>query len=1006
MTPERPERTDVETESVTKMLPLQPKAAAQAVPTNVRQVGHYQVLSRLGAGGMGEVYLAQDTLLDRKVALKFLSPVLESDPVAKKRLLREAKSAAALDHPFICKIYETGESDGKAFIAMEYVEGQTLKQRSAQGSLSLGEILKLATEMAEALEIAHKKGVVHRDLKPANIMLTEQGHVKVMDFGLAKHLGDASSGQQAQSTDLTGKGMTLGTLAYMAPEQVRGQAVEGRSDIFSFGVMLYEMVAGAHPFQKESAIETAHAILHDTPAPLARPTEEVPAQLQKLVRRMLAKAPEDRYPSFREVEEELDEWRATLSSSQAAQPAKPALKQMLKRPLIAIPAALALVAALGLGGWLVARYAKTRWAREQALPEIARLIKEDNYSAAFALAQQAQPFLSNDPVFSQLWPEMSKVVSINTTPPGADVYGKEYKAVDSEWLYLGKTPLKDLRLPLSVFRWKVRLAGFREREGIGTIGRQTTTLNFLPLYKDDAVPPEMVHVTGATIAPNMANLELAPVELKDYALDKYEVTNKQFKEFVVNGGYQKREYWKQSFSKNGRTLTWEEASREFRDATGRPGPATWELGDYPASQDDYPVRGISWHEAAAYAEYADKSLPSLYHWVRAAGLGAGAVIIPLSNFGGGGPARAGARAGLGPFGTYDMAGNVKEWCWNESGNKRALMGGAWDEPDYMFNLGDAQDAFDRSPNLGFRCMRYLNQDAPNALALGPLPTLSRDFVKQKPVSDDVFRVYASLSSYDRTELNPKLEEVDEKPEQWVRQKVSFDAAYGNERVIAHLFLPKNATPPYQTVIFFPGSGSFINQTWLLQKVDSLSYILKSGRAFVVPVYKGSAERKDGFEANPPYTTTAWRDHAMQWSKDLGRSLDYLENRQDIDREKLSYLGESLGASFGILELALENRLKAGIFLSGGLTLHPVRPEIDTVNYAPRIKIPILILNGRYDNIFPLEAAQYPLFRLLGTPEKDKRHVIFEAAHSPLPRNQTIKEILDWLDRYLGPVKMK
>ncbi len=143
---------------------------------------------------------------------------------------------------------------------------------------------------------------------------------------------------------------------------------------------------------------------------------------------------------------------------------------------------------------------------------------------------------------------------------------------------------------------------------------------------------------------------------------------------------------------------------------------------------------------------------------------------------------------------------------------------------------------------------------------------------------------------------------------------------------------------------------------------------------------------------------------IQWSKDLGRSIDYLESRPEINRERLSYFGNSLGAAVGVRLLAVESRFKVGVFVSGGLTLHPARPEIDPTNYASRIKIPVLMLNGRYDNIFPLEASQYPLFRRLGTPEKDKRHVVFEAAHSPLPRNQMIKEILDWLDRYLGPAK--
>ncbi len=235
------------------------------------QVGSYKILSLLGTGGMGEVYLAQDTKLDRKVALKFLPKEMQDDATARKRFRREAKSAAALDHPYICHIHEVGDFDGKDFIAMEYVEGQTLKERLADGPLPLKQALETAMQIAGATEKAHGKGIVHRDLKPSNVMLTPEGHVKVMDFGLAKRLpaaGEANSQEQTTTANLTRTGTTLGTLAYMSPEQLRGQGIDVRSDIFSFGVMFYEMITGVHPFLKPQGMDTASAILRDDPLPL------------------------------------------------------------------------------------------------------------------------------------------------------------------------------------------------------------------------------------------------------------------------------------------------------------------------------------------------------------------------------------------------------------------------------------------------------------------------------------------------------------------------------------------------------------------------------------------------------------------------------------------------------------------------------------------------------------------------------------------------------------------
>ena len=271
-----------------------------------RVVGSYRILSLLGTGGMGEVYLAQDTTLDRKVTLKFLPDFMREDPTARRRFVREAKLAAALDHPFICKIYETGEAEQGPYIAMEYLEGTTLKERLSQGAFSVKGAVQTALEITEALEAAHRHDIVHRDLKPANIMLTGEGHVKIMDFGLAKRV--AMEGQDQEITAvLTETGSTLGTVPYMSPEQVRGQQVDTRSDIFSFGVVLYEMLTGVHPFQKKTLADTANAILSHNPAPLNRYTEDIPELLQHTVRKMLAKAVDRRFQSIHDVRIDLEE---------------------------------------------------------------------------------------------------------------------------------------------------------------------------------------------------------------------------------------------------------------------------------------------------------------------------------------------------------------------------------------------------------------------------------------------------------------------------------------------------------------------------------------------------------------------------------------------------------------------------------------------------------------------------------------------------------------------------
>ena len=301
------------------------------------QVSRYQVLSRIGEGGMGEVYLAEDPSLGRKVALKFLSPRQAADESARRRLLHEAYAAARLDHPFVCKVYEVGDAGDRPFIAMEYVEGETLRDRLLGGPIPIRDAIRLASEIAEALDSAHKRGIVHRDLKPSNVMVAADGHVKVMDFGVAKHISGPSV-----STMITLTGEIVGTMNYMSPEQINGAPVDARSDVFAFGLLLYEMVTGAHPFQRSSPITTANAILSDTEPPLEEKRPDAPPLLAHVVSRCLEKEVDRRYQSLRDVQIELSTLADGTGSSSARRP-PPKPKRGWKWPI----AAAAIVAVLG-----------------------------------------------------------------------------------------------------------------------------------------------------------------------------------------------------------------------------------------------------------------------------------------------------------------------------------------------------------------------------------------------------------------------------------------------------------------------------------------------------------------------------------------------------------------------------------------------------------------------------------------------------------------------------------
>jgi predicted esterase/predicted Ser/Thr protein kinase len=946
-----------------------------------QQLSHYTIVSKIGEGGMGAVYRAIDSRLNRTVAIKVLPPAAGADPDRQRRFVQEAQSASALNHPNIVHIYDIDTAGEVTFIAMEFVDGRPLDALIDESPVPMPLALEYAIQATGALAAAHQAGIIHRDVKPGNILVNRSGQVKVLDFGLAKLMRSPASETFAPTrigTPVTSAGVVVGTPAYMAPEQADGQLVDARADVFAFGAVLYELLSGCRPFQGSSPMSVMAAVLRDRPAPLSEVCPGIPPRLEAIVMRCLEKDPARRYPSALELRQALEEFRASLSTPVAAP------TRRVVRPVIAGLVVVTVLAA-GAATWLYLRASRARWARQVAMPQIEALVARNQADAAYRLLSEVQRIIPDDPQLVRLTNDVMDPPALETTPPGVDVATKAYLDSAGEWLPLGTTPLKGAMVPFGYRRWRLTKAGYETRELAA--GRR---VGMVTLTRSGDVPEGMVYVDGD-------GLSGAPAHLAGFWIDRYEVTNRQFKAFVDAGGYSNRTYWTQSFMKDGHPIAWEDAIAQFRDATGRPGPAAWELSAYPEGTADQPVVGVSWYEAAAYAAYAGKSLPTYWHWYEAAAQGIYSDILLLSNFSGKGLARVGEYKGLGAYGTFDMAGNAKEWCSTSSGSRRYILGGAWNEPSYMFTDRDAQDPFGRKATYGFRCAKY-----PAALPVAlvaPVERPLRDYSKERPANDEAFRIYQSLYAYDRTPLNATVEALPDDSPYWRREKVTVDAAYGKERVPAFLFLPRNAAPPFQTVVFFPPGQAFSLRSNADLETRQIQFLLQSGRAVLYPVYRGTFDRwveVHGERDN--------RDLTIQDVKDFSRSLDYLETRPDIDRDRLAYYGASAGANIAPLVLATDKRLKAAVLLAGGLPLSKQLPEIDQINFLPRVTTPVLMLNGRHDFVQPVETSQQPKFNLLATPVADKRHVIYDTGHAVVFVQPMIKEVLDWLDRYLGPVR--
>jgi formylglycine-generating enzyme required for sulfatase activity/dienelactone hydrolase len=945
----------------------------------------YIVGRELGRGGMGIVYEADDARLGRKVAVK----VLHAGPDTadrKRRFAQEAKAASALNHPNIVTIHDIDVHDDVDFIVMELLDGVPLSRAAHEGPLPLDRVIDYAIQIASALAASHAANIVHRDLKPANVMVTGGDRIKVLDFGLSKWTVAPVSDDAATATAVphTQAGAIVGTTGYMSPEQALGRPVDTRSDVFSFGVVLYELLAGQRAFTGDSQWAAMNALVHEQPKPLMAIRPDVPGTLAAIVNRCLEKDPVRRYPSGVELLADLQLIRASASTRPAA----------TARYLAG--AAAVLLAVVIAGAWVVVRRWQNATMVERTIPEIEHLAGLGQYVEAYRLGQRAARTAPGDPRVQRAVATATVPLNMNE-PVGADVYFKDYGDVDGPSQLAGRIPIKDVRVPMGELRWKIVKAGFDPAEG------SSPAFPLFTIRPAGEAPTGMVYVSGGRV-----QVDATIVQLPDFWIDKYEVTNREFKRFIDSGGYRDSKFWKEPFAGDG-VRSFEDALSRFVDKTGRPGPATWELGTYPEGQAEYPVSGISWYEAAAYAEFAGKRLPTVFHWKLATGnMLFGQVVASMGNFNAKSAEPPARLKDLGAFGTYGLAGNVKEWVENAADDRRFLVGGAWNDPPYMAANREPRSPLDRHETHGVRCVRDLRPVPPAALApVAPSGTVARF---DKPVGDDLYAVYKALYAYDHGPLDAHVEPAGE-TEHWRAELVSIAAAYGRERVPLYVVLPKNAAPPYQAVVWFPGGYAFGLFPLGRDLGDApgasfFTFLPRAGRALVFPIYQGTFQRFAGVGEFPrDDQMNAYRDMVVQWSKDLGRTIDYLETRSDIDAGRVGYYGGSAGANAALPIVAVEPRLKAVVLLSGGLPAIRRPPEADPINFAPHITAPTLMLNGRDDFIFPLESVAKPLFTLLGAPPGRKRLAIHEGGHVPA-LNELIRDVLGWFDQYLGPVQTK
>ena len=740
------------------------------------------------------------------------------------------------------------------------------------------------------MNAAHRAGIVHRDIKPENVMIRPDGLVELLYFGIAK-LSEppaVAGGLRVNDSEATtaikaytSPGMIIGTAAYMSPEQARGLAVDARTDVWSLGVVLYEMVAGRLPFEGQTGSDLISGILQKEPPALTLFSEEADARLDEIVAKALTKDKEERYQSAKDlfidlkrlkhhldVEAEIERTNPTALRSTQGGAQSSGISNSVSSPgslgveitrdqtsnqtigadkritidstreksrskrIAAIVTAAVLLASIGV--WVIWHRRNLSWARRQ-VPQIEALSSNGDYFAAYDLASEIDNYLTNDPTITRLTPTISDTLTVTSEPSGAQVYLKRFSPDAAGNLLprqlVGTTPIRDLRIARGHYLLYVEKDGFAKtvqtisgallRGGGATYVPPPLTIE-QKLISADKVPNGMTLVTGGDYRlVSWARPTDAKAYLDDFLIDQYEVSNQDYKEFINAGGYLKKQYWTHQFIKDGKTLTWEEGIQEFRDRTGLPGPRTWSSQNFPEGKGKYPVTDISWYEAAAYAAFRGKQLPTIFQWEKAARNGRivapttympwgafypGDAVGPRANFEGDATMPVDCcEFGMSPFGAYNMAGNVSEWCLNETTEGFISAGGAWGEPVYTFGTYGTFPGFYTSNKRGFRCAMNLGRT-------GDEGNSRIEINKEIPVyahsSDRDFARSVKAYDYLKSPLDPQLQKSE--TDEWTLERITFNGANG-ERAIAYLYLPRNSPRPLQVIHYLPPSDVEIGQ---------------------------------------------------------------------------------------------------------------------------------------------------------------------------------------------------
>ncbi|MCA9196394.1 MAG: SUMF1/EgtB/PvdO family nonheme iron enzyme [Planctomycetales bacterium] len=893
---------------------------------------------------------------------------------------------------------------------------------------------------------AHQLGVVHRDLKPNNILVSPDGTPKLLDFGIAKAL--ETTDPEGDSISVTGESPM--TPSYASPEQLKGQPCTLASDVYSLGLILFELLSGSWPYSQKSgpAHLVTHCVLSETPLPPSRQVRRhhvtskpdsnivvtanrqsrppvgidslaqqrstsshalirtLRGDLDNLTMMAIQKDPARRYTSAQELLNDIERYFAKMPLRACGDSLLYITGKLLRRHAMT-SLLLSLIIILSMGGLFALRSIQRKLYVSEQLQSIIQL--RDSYQTLKAF-HSATELVRKFPANTQAQELLSSVTAdahIDVDWDGTEILYRPAIDPGQPWRKLGVSPYQG-KVPIARLHLCFRNPGHEDVIILGKIEQEP----YFPyefqtrLKQQYSAPERMQWVPANTETKIFADANKYTIQDAFY-IDRYEVTNLEFQEFIQQGGYETKEYWP-DFFEDGQAVLFEDGIDRFRNAvTHKPAPSTWTDGKIPVGLEEHPVHGISWYEAAAYAKFRGKSLPTIYHWYAAAATYFAAAIVPQSNFASGSTVPVGKLHGIGPFGTEDMAGNVCEWCTTKTPDGfHFAIGGMWSDQGYMYADLAIRSPFSRAIGAGIRCVKYTAEVPTELAADRRLERPNYEQVGQAPNygSQDLFdEFYQPFYDYDRDDLKFQCD-FNAQKFGYPCIRITYKPAYETDMEgVIYLFLPdaRKFAKPFQAMIFFPGaSGLYWDELETIEPFD----FQHNGRVTIYPVYWGISERRspqftDGYPRKDPTYDEAIRRIAL----DYRRSLDIAEQLPDlIDSSKIAYYGYSWGAGLGPLMLAIDNRCQAAVLHCGGVPPNRANAITETSNFFPYVRTPTLMVNCKFDAVFPKPAqeAMFLNFRLLDASQK--KYLVYDTDYGHCaPREGHVIQAQKWMDQHMG-----